>query len=107
VLPLEIDPKPEQVVRVLVGRMEIMRPEEESRVTEIVRKSAEARRVRALLQAARKTGRHDTPLELASLGRLAEPALARVRAINRDETIREEAALLLQEMAARAHAGRN
>ena len=40
--------------------------------------------------------RYTGPAELKSLGRLAEPALARVRAISKDPSIRAEAALLLQ-----------
>jgi hypothetical protein len=97
-LPLEIDPQPERVVRVLVGRMEIMRPEEESRVTEIVQKSASARQVHALLGAAGKLVPYEAPPELASLGRLAEPALARVGTISKDAEIRSEAKLLLKSL---------
>jgi hypothetical protein len=95
VLPLAISPQPQQTVRVLVGRMEIMTPEHESRVAALV-KSSYAKR-----QTANVSGQgpsYSGPKELASLGRLAEPALARVRVISQDPEIRAEAAALLQQM---------
>ena len=39
-LPLEIEPRPDTTLRVLVGRMELMTPEDEARVIELVRTSA-------------------------------------------------------------------
>jgi hypothetical protein len=95
VLPLTISPQPQQTVRVLVGRMEIMTPEHELRVAALV-KSSYAKR-----QTANASGQgpsYSGPKELASLGRLAEPALARVRTISKDPEIRAEAAALLQQM---------
>jgi hypothetical protein len=98
-LPLEISPTPEETVRVLVGRMEIMTPEEESRIAAMVQKSAAERQ--AEWQTASSEGRaanYAGPAELTSLGRLAEPALARVRTICKDPAIRAEVRLLLQGM---------
>ncbi|MGE5193497.1 MAG: hypothetical protein ACM3U2_13470 [Deltaproteobacteria bacterium] len=98
-LPLEINPAPEETVRVLVGRMEIMTPEHESRIAALVQRSAAERQ--AELEMAASTGHepnYSGPAELTSLGRLAEPALARVRTISKDPAIRAEARLLLQRM---------
>jgi hypothetical protein len=98
-LPLDISPKPEKTVRVLVGRMEIMTPEEESRITALVQTSAAERQ--ADWQAASTEGRlanYAGPAELTSLGRLAEPALVRIRTISKDLAIRAEARLLLQRL---------
>jgi hypothetical protein len=98
-LPLEISPAPEETVRVLVGRMEIMTPEEESRIAAMVQKSAAERQ--AEWQMASSEGRganYSGPAELTGLGRLAEPALARVRSISKDPATRAEARLLLQRM---------
>jgi hypothetical protein len=98
-LPLEISPLPEDTVRVLVGRMEIMTPEEESRIAAMLQRSATERQKE--LETATATGQaanYAGPPELTSLGRLAEPALARVRMTSKDPAIRAEARLLLQRM---------
>ena len=95
-LPLEINPQPEQTVRVLVGRMEIMTPEDESRVTAIVLESAHTRR--ATIGTA-QTGNYMPAAQLANLGRLAEPALTRVGAISKNPEIRTEARILLKWLA--------
>jgi hypothetical protein len=98
-LPLEINPKPQETVRVLVGRMEIMTPEQESRITALVRKSAGDRLAASTLAGTGELSpKYVAPAELGNLGRLAEPALARVGAINQDPAIRAEARLLLQRM---------
>jgi hypothetical protein len=95
VLPLTISPQPQQTVRVLVGRMEIMTPQQESRVAALV-KSSYAQRQTANLSG--HMPRYFGPKELTSLGRLAEPALARVRIISKDPEVRAEAAALLQQL---------
>jgi hypothetical protein len=99
ILPLQISPAPEETVRVLVGRMEIMTPAEESRIAALVQKSAAERL--AEWQTATSAGEvpsYAGPPELARLGRLAEPALARVATISRDPAIRAEAKRLLQRL---------
>jgi hypothetical protein len=84
-LPLEIQPPPDEIVRVMVGRLEIMRPEDETRVTELVR------------QVARTRTEDKLPQAIIGLGRLAEPALVRVKHIAADvETRRQAESLLLQ-----------
>jgi hypothetical protein len=94
-LPLTITPQPNQAVRVLVGRMEIMTPEQESQIAGLVKRSAVERlAANTKGQATNYAG----PTALAGLGRLAEPALARVRAINTDPVLRDEASLLLQRL---------
>jgi hypothetical protein len=99
VLPLAITPKPQETIRVLVGRMEIMTPQQELRIAALVKKSA-ADRVAAstLAGLGELSPKYVGPAELSSLGRLAEPALARVGAISRDPAIRAEAHLLLQRL---------
>jgi hypothetical protein len=64
VLPLTLDPKPAELVRVLVGRAELITPEEESRIASIARRLPEA----------------SAKAELAAKGRFAEAALKRVAA---------------------------
>ncbi len=102
-LPLEIEPQPDTIVRVMVGRMELMTPEDEARVIELVRNSAGLRKTAAAK--AKKTGKrfsYTLPPELAKLGRLAEPALVRVRALTDDPVVRSEAQQLLQFLKARS-----
>ena len=85
------------MVRVLVGRMEIMSPEDESRATAIVKKSLAARD--AELVEAKKNKKSAAglkwPKELDQLGRLVEPALVRVSIIAADRKTRNHAKSLL------------
>jgi hypothetical protein len=68
ILPLSIDPKPDSLVRVLVGRAELVTPEQESRMTDLVRRlNSDSKTVRAAAQT-----------DLKKLGRFAEPTLRRV-----------------------------
>jgi hypothetical protein len=101
-LPLEISPAPEKIVRVLVGRMEIMSPAEESRIEALVQQSA-AERQAAFAQAASGGQPADSAVlaNLTGLNRFAEPALLRVSTISRDPAIRAEARRLLKQMTGR------
>jgi hypothetical protein len=111
-LPLEISPKPDEVVRVLVGRMEIMSPEDEARVTELVQHSAKARQAELVNVnaggqgggAGRSRERGVAFDELVRMGRFAEPALVRVRHLSKDEAVRGEAAQLTAELRAQQQA---
>jgi hypothetical protein len=102
-LPLHITPQPDEIVRVLVGRMEIMSPEEERRTLEIVQRSAQARQQE---NTETPDGTAPTPAidraavfeELLALGRLAEPALVRVNSISKDPVLKNEAAILIAEL---------
>lgn len=51
-LPLTITPRPDQTVRVMVGRLEVITPEEESRITQIIQTSACSRHEAAAQAAA-------------------------------------------------------
>jgi len=96
ILPLEISPRPDETIRVLVGRMEIMTKEDEQKMIELVRTSSKRRQDD--IKAAKKVGKRPTyklPKELTRWGRLAEPALVRVRATTADPQVRSEAKYLL------------
>jgi hypothetical protein len=98
-LPLEIDPVPDDVVRVMVGRLEIMRPEDESRVTTLVKQSAQDRAAAGEKCAENPQSKpYVIPDAILQLGRLAEPALVRVKAIASDAGTGREATLLLQQL---------
>lgn len=92
VLPLTIEPAPDELLRVLVGRLEIMPKEEEAEMLELVLESAKLRAQRAAEDA------HPIPEKLLKLGRLAEPALVRIKYIAREASVRTEATTLLQEL---------
>ena len=100
-LPLQIEPQPDETVRVLVGRMEIMSPEDEAQITDVVRQSAALRAAAHAAAAAKKeSATYHVPKEISLLGRLAEPALVRVRATTKDPVVRFEARQLLQQLKA-------
>jgi hypothetical protein len=98
-LPLTIEPKPAETVRVLVGRLDMMTPEQEAEITKLVRDSAAARSAAYL-----KAREAELPLTYAlpdavrKLGRLAEPALTRVRHASKDEQLSSEATTLIYEL---------
>lgn len=117
-LPLDITPRPDQMVRVMVGRHEIVSPEQESQLEQVVRASAEARRVAVQQVAARKLAEArgeavdeqraaatesapQFPEPLTQLGRLAEPMLARIAQCTKDDAVKVEVANLIRELRAR------
>lgn len=107
-LPLHVTPQPDELVRVLVGRMEIMSPEDEQRTLEIVQRSAQARELEntetpdgSAPAADPAVNRAAVFEELLTLGRLAEPALVRVQNISPNPVLKNEAAILIAEL--RAH----
>ncbi len=94
-LPLHVEPQPDEMVRVLVGRTEIMSPYDEQQILDLVTRSASAR------EAAAEAETPFTSPELARLvemGRLAEPALVRVEQIAKDQPVRDEALLLVRDL---------
>ena len=98
-LPLAIDPVPDETVRVMVGRMEIMRPEDEARVTSLVQQSVKDRAATVQLRAENSEAPpYKLPEAIIQLGRLAEPALVRAQHIAPDEATRAEAGVLLSEL---------
>jgi hypothetical protein len=100
-LPLEIEPRPDELVRTLVGRLDVMTPEDEAAVTQLVRLSAQAREAgRSQAQLEERDFIYSIPEEIRQLGRLAEPALARISHIGPDEIVQYEARLLLDQIKA-------
>ena len=88
ILPLTIEPKPDQMVRVLVGRMELLTPEREKQIGALVTK----------LAAPQFADRESATAALAGMGRFAEPALERVIQVTQDEEVRARAQQLLDRM---------
>jgi len=85
-LPLQIDPRPAELVRVLVGRTEVITPEMENAVK---------RQVSMLSDASPKV-REQASLAIQKLGRFYEPILKRIVEDERDETVRARIRRLLQ-----------
>lgn len=94
VLPLHVEPSPDETVRVLVGRMELLPPMEEQALLEAVHQNALAVQKRA--QQGQKITDLPIPREVAQLGRFAEPALSRVRELIKDSADAAEAQRLLR-----------
>jgi hypothetical protein len=93
-LPLTIEPTPDETIRVLVGRMEIMPPSTERQILELVEASATARSRHRETQEEQPFASPAIDAILA-MGRLAEPALVRARGIADAREIRDEATQLL------------
>ncbi len=87
-LPLTVDPKPDELVRVLVGRIEVLTKDHEARVEEWIQ----------LLGSDDPRVRDEGTRGLASLGRFAEPNLRRALARATDAEVRARAEALLSEL---------
>jgi hypothetical protein len=85
VIPLKIKPAPDDLVRVMVGRVEVLTPDAEARVAEQVAKSA----------AGDGKVREDAVTELNRLGRLREPVLRRILAASKSAEVRAQAEKLI------------
>ena len=99
-LPLTISPAPDETVRVLVGRVEVMPPSVEKQLLEVVRQHAAQRAAHNLEQADLEPQDRSSlpvPAELLKLGRLVEPALVRIRELAKDEVVSGEATILMNE----------
>ena len=101
-LPLKVEPQPDELVRVLVGRMEIMSPDDENRIQQLVKKSVGLRqqyyaKAAELRKQKKPVPAFKIPQELIEMGRLAEPALLRVIGISDDINVRREGRLLLKQ----------
>lgn len=97
-LPLEISPSPQKMVRVLVGRMEIMSPEDEQKMSQAVARSSRQRAQHIAEQKAQpKPLPYTIPSEIREFGRMAEPALVRVLKITQDDAVRTEAQFLVSQ----------
>ncbi|MCA9175059.1 MAG: hypothetical protein KDB14_11305 [Planctomycetales bacterium] len=106
-LPLTIEPAPEKAVRVLVGRLELMSPTMEAKMRDLVRLNIKARAEHSRhVELAREAGKDTSvpfalPAAITSLGRFAEPAIARVIATTADRDVENEARVLLREIRSR------
>ncbi|WP_182868612.1 hypothetical protein [Stieleria mannarensis] len=100
-LPLHVTPTPDETLRVLVGRMEVMSPLAEQRMVDAVAKSIRGRAQHHAEQKGNKSKPcYPMPNEIRDFGRMAEPALVRVRQITGDQEIRNEAMLILKQLQA-------
>ena len=110
ILPLTITPKPDEQLRVMVGRVEIMSKSQETELLQAVDRNAKVRakwveEMSVLVKSGELeiTGQSvnwlpPIPSELVALGRFAEPALARVREISPEVAIKNEVEMLLQQL---------
>ena len=85
VIPIEIRPVPDKLVRVMVGRIEILTPEKERQIENFISR----------LGANEFSVRREATSELARLGRITEPALRRVVAKTNDPEVRARALSLI------------
>lgn len=98
-LPLTITPRPDETLRVLVARMEIMSPAAEKRLIHAVQQSSQ---IRAAYLAKPKEYRTQNAFpvseQIRSFGRMIEPALVRVSKIASDVATRAEAERLIAQV---------
>jgi hypothetical protein len=80
ILPLRVTPTPDETVRVMVGRMEVLTPEASRQILATVHSLAQDANSKA----------QQLPAELTSLGRFAEPALRHLMAATKDTTLRDK-----------------
>ncbi|MBI1344685.1 hypothetical protein GC163_00200 [bacterium] len=92
VLPLTVEPAPDEVIRVLVGRMELLPPDQEAEIAKAVRVYRLARETRSAKGGSEPPS---IPNVIAELGRFAEPALVRVRELTKDQHDAAEAGRLI------------
>ena len=78
ILPITIDPKPSELIRVLVGRMELITPEIERDVTNQIMK----------LASPSKTERVAALKAISKCGRLREPILTQIRRHTSDSRVK-------------------
>jgi hypothetical protein len=92
VLPISINPAPDELVRVLVGRIEMMSGTQERDLAESIRKLASG-----------VSSERDTAAEaIKRFGRFAEPALRRAAATTNDTTLQARAAELVKRLTAKS-----
>src|SRR5207253_2114157 len=85
VIPIHIKPAPDKLVRVMVGRIEVLTPTREKQIEKFV----------AELGATDFRTREAASNGLAGLGRLGEPALRRVLVTTADPEVRSRARILI------------
>lgn len=89
-IPIEIKPAPEKLIRVMVGRTEVLTPALENQIEQWIIE----------LGSTEFPVREAASIALARLGRLGEPALRRVAAITKDAEVRARADQLIRKAAA-------
>ncbi len=90
-IPIQIDPQPQQLVRIMVGRVEVLTPGTERRLEKVV----------ADLGSEDPEARKSAEAQLASFGRLREPVLRRVLALSKVAEVRARAETLIAQGAAK------
>jgi hypothetical protein len=86
VIPIHIDPAPQSLVRIMVGRVEVLTPAQERKIASYV----------ASLGSESFQARDAATSGLARLGRLTEPALRRVLATTTDPEVKARAQSLVE-----------
>lgn len=99
-LPLTVKPTPDETLRVLVGRMELMSPGLEQQLMDAVRISSKNRE-QYLKQDEKSRPPFEISPQILELGRMTEPALVRVSKIARDSAVRTEAEQLVAQLRSR------
>jgi hypothetical protein len=89
VIPIQIKPAADELIRVMVGRVEILTPQREREIEQFVTK----------LGAKEYKVRQAASLGLAKLGRITEPVLRRVIATSNDPEVRSRAETLIKQVA--------
>jgi hypothetical protein len=87
VIPIEIKPVPDQLVRVMVGRVEVLTPQMERQIESYISRLGDKQ----------FNVRHAASDELARLGRITEPVLRRVAAKTTDPEVRARARALISQ----------
>jgi hypothetical protein len=85
-IPIQIKPAPDQLVRVMVGRVEVLTPQRERQIETFI----------SQLGSADFHVRDEGTLGLSHLGRIGEPALRRVAKTTQDPEVRARVAQLIQ-----------
>lgn len=97
ILPVKIDPQPPELVRVLVGRAEVITPEMERSVRQQV----------SLLKDASPTVREEAAQTIRKYGRFSEPILKRLLATESDSKLRASIKKLLASVGAEVEIAKN
>ena len=85
-IPIRIQPSPDQLVRVMVGRVEVLTPEREREIEQYISR----------LGALDFRTRQEASNALSKLGRIGEPALRRVEKTTQDPEVRARASQLIK-----------
>jgi hypothetical protein len=90
-IPIHIQPEPKQLVRIMIGRVEVLTPETERRLEKVV----------ANLGSKDANAGKAAEAELAKFGRLREPVLRRILALSKVAEVRARAETLIAQGAAK------